>query len=271
MRSLPTSVIDTYELSAMQAGMLFHAVSGGDRGVDLQQIVITLPEPLNEADFLRAWKRVTERHAVLRTRFRWEGVVEPVQEVLDHVQIPVERFDWRVLTEAGCRERFQALLDSDRACGVDLGEAPLMRLALVRPAEREYWVLWTFQHALLDGRSFPLVLREVFAFYEAFSHGEDVELPLPRAYREHIQWLSKLDHEAAKSYWQGMLSGFRAPTPLVVERDQSAPVAGTDRGSHEIRLPAALTAALRERAREGSVTLNTLDRKSTRLNSSHRL
>ena len=254
-----TSVIDTYELSPMQAGMLFHAVSGGDPGVDIEQVVATLHEPLDEAHFLRAWQRVAERHPILRSRFRWEGVAEPVQDVIDRVQIPVERFDWRALAEAERRERFQALLDHDRARGFDLGQAPLMRLALVRAAEREHWVLWTFHHALLDGRSCLLVLREVFAFHEAFSRGGDADLPLPRPYRDYIEWLRKLDHDAAKPYWQDALSGFRAPTPLVVARDREAEhVTGGAWGAHEIRLSAALTTALRERAREASVTLNNL-------------
>ncbi|MGQ0445284.1 MAG: condensation domain-containing protein, partial [Beijerinckiaceae bacterium] len=74
-----TSVIDTYELSPMQAGMLFHTVSGKDPGVDISQAVATLHEPLDEAHFLRAWQRVVERHSILRSRFRWEGVAEPVQ------------------------------------------------------------------------------------------------------------------------------------------------------------------------------------------------
>jgi len=54
----------------MQAGMLFHSISGGDPGIDVEQVVATLHEPLAEAHFLRAWTRVVERHPVLRSRFR---------------------------------------------------------------------------------------------------------------------------------------------------------------------------------------------------------
>ena len=252
-------VIETYELSPMQAGMLFHAVSGGDPGIDIEQVVATLHEPLDEVWFLRAWQCVVDRHPVLHSCFRWDGVAEPVQDVVDRVQIPVERFDWRALAEADRYQQFQDLLDHDRDRGFDLSRAPLMRLALVRAAEREHWVLWTFHHGILDGRSYPLVLREVFAFYEAFSRGEDADLPLPRPYRDHIEWLRKLDHGAAKSYWQSVLSGFRAPTPLGVALDREAEhVTGRVWGAHEIRLPATLTTALKERAREASVTLNNL-------------
>jgi amino acid adenylation domain-containing protein len=252
-------VIDTYELSPLQVGMLFHSVSEGESGVYIWQVIATLREPLDEVHFLRAWQRVAERHPVLRSRFRWEGVAQPVQDVMDQVKIPVERLDWRGIAEAERQRRFQALLDHDRARGFDLGEAPLLRLALVRAGEREYRVVWTYHHVLLDGRSRVLVLREVFAFYEAFSRGKGLGIALPRPYREYIEWLRALDQDSAKLYWQKVLAGFKTPTPLVVGRDRGAgDVTGAHRGSHESRLTAALTAALRERAREASVTLNTL-------------
>src|SRR6267143_3266902 len=254
-----TRVIDTYELSPMQAGMLFHAVSEGASGVDIEQVVATLHEPLDEVKFLRAWQRVANRHSILRSRLRRERLEVPVQDVVDEIQIPVEQFDWRAFGKAERDQKFQALLDSDRVRGFDLEHAPLMRLTIVRAEEREYWVLWTFHHILIDGRSFPLVLREVFAFYEAFSRGADLDLPLPRPYRDHIEWLRKLDMDSSKGYWQDALAGFRAPTPLVVTRDrQREQVNGTIRGAQEVRLSAALTTALNDRARDASVTVNTL-------------
>ncbi len=254
-----TTVIDSYELAPMQAGMLFHGVSGGAPGVDVMQVIATLHEPLDEAHFLRAWQRVVERHPILRSRFRWEGVAQPVQEVVDRVRIPVERFDWRALAQAERERQFEALLDRDRVRGFDLDQAPLMRLGLVRATENERRVLWTFHHAILDGRSATLVLREVFAFHDAIGCGAGLELPPPRPYRDYIEWRRTLDHDAAEPYWRGALAGFRAPTPLVVARDREAErVPGTDRGAREIRLASALTTALRQRARDTAVTLNTL-------------
>src|SRR6266699_154984 len=134
-----------------------------------------------------------------------------------------------------------------------------MRLALVRAGEREHWTLWTFHHTLLDARSSLLVLHEVFAFYEAYSRGEDVELPRPRPYRDYIEWLRTLDQDTAKQYWQDVLSGFGAPTPLVVAHDrETVQLTGSASGTHEVRLSPSLTSALKKRAREASVTLNML-------------
>ena len=213
------SVVDTYELSPMQAGMLFHGLSGGAAGAYIEQVVATLHEPLDEAQFIRAWQRVAERHPVLRSRFRWEGAAQPMQDVIERVQIPVERLDWRTLAEAERQQRFQALLDRERTRGFELDQAPLMRLVLVRAAEREHWVLWTTHHGFLDGRSRFLLWQEVFTFYEAFLRGGDADLPLPRPYRDYIEWLRGFDYASAKTYWEGVLSGYRAPTPLAVDRE----------------------------------------------------
>src|SRR2546427_11494085 len=157
------------ERPPVQAGMRFRGVSGADRGLDVDQVVAPLREPLEEAHFVRAWQRVVERHPVLRSRFSWEGVVDPAQEVLDHVQIPVERFDWRALAEAERRARFQALLGDDRTRGFELDQAPLMRLALVRAGQREHLALWTVHHTLLAARASLLGLNQGFAFYESSS------------------------------------------------------------------------------------------------------
>jgi hypothetical protein len=55
-----TQIIDTYELLPMQAGMPFDAVSAGRSGVDVEQVVATFHEPLDEALFLRASQRMAD-------------------------------------------------------------------------------------------------------------------------------------------------------------------------------------------------------------------
>src|SRR5688572_15639894 len=219
--------------------MLFHAAAAAEPGVDIEQVVVTLDQPLDEAAFLRAWERVVERHAVLRTRFRWQGVERPVQEVLERVRIPLERFDGPL----------EKILQEHRSRGFDVTQAPLMRLALGRHA-----AVWTVHHILMDGRSRVLLWREVFACYEAFAAGHDVALPQPRPFRDYIDWLGRLDPHAARAHWQRALAGFRAPTPLVVSRQ----LAASGYATRECRLPATLTAALRKRARAARMTLGAL-------------
>jgi amino acid adenylation domain-containing protein len=251
-------IVESYELSPMQQGMLFHSLDQGEAGVDVEQIVCRLDETLDALALEGAWHRVAGRHAILRTSFRVGEARALLQDVHAAVGIPIERLDWRALVEADRAQRWGDLLAEDRARGLDLGAAPVMRLTLVRMGEETWWLLWTFHHALLDGRSFPIVLREVFAFYEAIRDGRDLVLPSPRPYRDYIAWLRGQDLGRAESFWRAALKGFSAPTPLTVPRASEAGRPTHGRGVHEVRLSADSTARLTSFARDHGVTLNTL-------------
>jgi amino acid adenylation domain-containing protein len=237
-------VLDSYELSPLQAGLLFQALRETDPATYVEQIVVTLNEEVDVARLLSAWEHLVDRHAILRTRFRWQGLAQPVQEVIDGARMPVERFE--------CRAGLGLLIEEQRARGFDLGEAPLMRLALVRNAQSGTTMVWTLHHLLLDGYGRAMLLQELFARYE----GCDAEPARPRPYRDYIEWLRGLDKERARRFWQRTLAGFAAPTPLAVSQNRE--IAAPEYAVHESRLPAALTAALRKRARASRVTLNVL-------------
>lgn len=245
----------TYGLSPVQQGMLFHHLSHPHSGVDIEQIVASLDEEL-DLDALRgAWAQVAARHAVLRTSFRWENVEEPVQQVHQRIEIPIATEDWRDVPASEQAVRLAEHLRTDRERGFDLREAPLTRLALFRIGERRWEMLWTFPHILLDGRSFPIVLDEMFSLYDARRRGTSIELPTPPPYRDHVEHLARFDLAAAERFWRERLAGFRAPTPL-----PGSPVAGaaTARGERELSLPAETTSALTRVARETGVSVGTV-------------
>src|SRR6476661_5867825 len=226
----------------MQQGMLFHAMGEPGSGVDIEQIVCCLDEPLDVAAMLRAWDLIASRHTILRTAFVWENVAEPLQQVEDTVRIPSELLDWRTTASAEQTARWDQLLADDRREGFDLSRAPLMRLHIVQFGESSYRMLWTFHHALLDGRSFPIVLREVFSAYTAFRDGVQggPRLSPRKPYSDYIEWLRTQDLPQAEQFFREMLKGFRAPTPV----PSSAPSHETRWGVAQSRLSQELTEKL---------------------------
>jgi hypothetical protein len=225
---------EIYPLTPTQQGMLFHHLSSPRSGVDLEQVVGTLREELDVLALTRAWARVVSRHATLRTTFSWREGDGPRQRVHGEFEVPLQIHDWRELSREEQNERCAAYLRSDRERGFDLLAPPLMRLALLRLDEAEHQLVWSFPHLLLDGRSFPLVLGEVFGFYEAFRRGEELQLPAPRPFREYVDWLEKRDPAPDERFWRTALRGFGSPTPL-----PGAPTGGAvggGRGEQEARL-----------------------------------
>ena len=246
-----------YPLSPLQQGMLFHTLYAPASGTYFEQFAFTLRGALDEAAWEAAWDRVTERHAVLRTAFAWEKREKPLQIVSRAARAPWHREDWRGRPEEERRARFEAFLREDRERGFELGRAPLMRLALLRAADDAWEFVWSHHHLLLDGWSVGLVLGEVFELYEAFRAGEKVGLPAPRPFREYVAWLGKRDPAAAEAFWRGELRGFRAPTPLGIDRGARAGGAG-EYGEERLDVSPATTAALAELARHRHVTLSTV-------------
>ncbi len=130
----------------------------------------------------------------------------------------------------------------------------LMRWALLRLGDQNFKLVWTFHHALLDGRSFPLLLEEVFQAYD--DPGKSAATP-PRPYREFIEWQRRLDTNASESFWRETLKGFTAPTylPIIEPVSNSAE---RQQSSAEMRVSTAMTHQLVALAKENGVTLNTL-------------
>ena len=248
-----------YELSPLQQGLLFHSRYAGEAEVYLAQVQCALEGPLDADALERAWKRVLERHPALRTSFHWRDLDKPLQMVERRVELPFARLDWRNLTAAEAGERFESLLREERRRGFDAGRAPLLRLALVQLAEERFRLAWTYHHLILDGWSLPLVLKEVFAFYEAFRRGGDLPLPPARPYRDYTLWLQRQDLARAETFWRETLAGFTAPTPLGADHRATA---GEEEGGNFARhfalLPPALTAGLQDLARRHQLTLSTL-------------
>src|ERR1043165_8197456 len=107
----------TYPLSPMQQGMVFHNLSAREAGVDVEQIFCTLHEAVDAGAFERAWRRVIERHAILRTSFHWRGHSEPQQTVHPGVDLEFWQQDWRSLAKAAQKNLFENWLEAERQRG----------------------------------------------------------------------------------------------------------------------------------------------------------
>jgi amino acid adenylation domain-containing protein len=252
---LGKDIEDSYPLSPIQKGMLFHSHYAQQSGVDIEQMVCGLHEELNVPAFRQAWDSVVARHSALRTSFCWEGLDEPKQEVHRSVSVPFEEQDWRGLLSAQQKVRLEAYLRSDRKRGFTLARAPLIRLALFRFAEADYQFIWTFHHILADGRSHLLILKEVFGFYEAFAWHKDFQPEPARLYGNYIRWLQQQDLSKAELFWRRLLKGFSEPISLNLPPSRATAPEDV-RGEQEGRLSAAATSQLKSLAQEHCLTLN---------------
>jgi len=245
----------SYPLSSMQQGMLLHSLHEG--GAYIQQMTCDLKENLDPVALLEAWQRVLQHHEILRTAFRWEGVPEPIQEVYKAIELPWRNEDWRHLTPEVRQQEFEDFLASDRKKGFDVTKPPLMRLAHFRLADTHHRLVWTFHHALLDGRSQLTVLQEVFALYDARGNGSVPELRTRRPYRDYINWLQQQEWSKARDFWIEYLRGFK---PLLLKTGDEEFTSTLPRRfpTQSLELSEEFSTALKLVAEQHQITLNTM-------------
>jgi natural product biosynthesis luciferase-like monooxygenase protein/amino acid adenylation domain-containing protein len=247
-----------FPLSPTQQGMLFHSLAAPHSGVDIQQVSLRLPEAIDIAALQRAWHQVAERHEILRDSFHWHGKDEPTQQIQPEIAVPFRCEHWGGIPQEEQPPALDAWLAADRLRGFDLTRAPLWRITLFEFSAADWQLVWTVHHLLLDAQGILIVLRDVFAFYEAFQRGESLVLPPRPSFCEHIEHLQQSENRArAQGFWQERLKGYHVPATL----SRSAPIEdGTTsaRASQEINLAPDTTAALNSFAAAHQLTLNTL-------------
>nr|WP_279635659.1 non-ribosomal peptide synthetase [Corallococcus carmarthensis] len=204
----------------------------------------------------RAFESLVARHDSLRTTFR-----EHQGQATQHIHSPdawaLPLIDLCALPEAQREDEAQRKVEAEARQPFDLQHGPLLRTALVRLSAEEHLLLVTMHHIVSDGWSMGVLVRELVAFYEAFSTGRTPTLaPLPVQYTDFAawqrDWLQGETLDVQLGYWKQQLAG--APTPLELPTDHPRPAIQSNAGAtHSVQIPQATSEALKALAqREGA-------------------
>ncbi|MDO0924516.1 non-ribosomal peptide synthase/polyketide synthase [Streptomyces sp. TG1A-8] len=252
------AVADIHPLTPMQAGMLFHSLLDPDGRTYVNQVQLVLSGVTDPHALAEAWQRTADANPVLRTRLVWQETAEPLQVVQRRAPVPVTHHDWSGRPADWCGHALDRLLAEDRAAGIDLGTAPLMRLTLIRLSPQRVRLVWTFHHVLLDGWSAAQVFDEVCERYAALTAGRRPRVPERRPFGDYLRWLAAQDTGGAERYWRQTLAGFAAPTELPRDRRPVEAHRSSSSGSVHVTLDSGLSARLRRTAQQAGLTVNTV-------------
>jgi amino acid adenylation domain-containing protein len=248
-----------YPLSPMQQSMVIASSREPASGIYVQQLMCSLREEVDTGCLREAWDLMTERHAILRSTVELEpeGLVQTVHE---DATIAWDERDWSSLSPAAYDRELKAFLAADRARGFNFIEGPPHRVAVIRRAQALYQYVWTHHHALIDLHAQLLLLRELFACYDARRRHETHVPPAPaQPFADHVRWLQQHDWRPAETYWRNCLHGFLEPVHLPIEANRRQETDAENAHSRRLlSLPAELTRELESLAERNGITLNTL-------------
>jgi amino acid adenylation domain-containing protein/non-ribosomal peptide synthase protein (TIGR01720 family) len=218
---------------------------------------LRLHGPLNLAALERSLNEIVRRHEVLRTTFATlDGQARQI--IAPQLTLPLSIDDLRSLPPAEREAEAQRLMKAAAQQPFDLAIGPLLRARALRLADDDHIVLLTLHHIAGDDWSTNVLLQEVSALYDAFTHDRPSPLPeLPLQYADfaHWQraWLQGAVLEKQLGYWQQQLRG--APPLLPLPTDRPRPPVQTFNGAyHTFVLPPQLSLSIRALCQREGVT-----------------
>ncbi|NER84248.1 MAG: hypothetical protein F6K42_32880, partial [Leptolyngbya sp. SIO1D8] len=136
-------------------------------------------------------------------------------------------------------------------------KASVSRLALIQLGDDTYQMLWSCHHILLDGWSAAIIIKDVFAFYEALCEGKTASPePLP-SYPNYLNWIQKQDLGQAGLFWKQQFEGFEKPV-LLAKKPVKKTANSNIFTSQSFSLSETYTGNLQSLAREHRLTLGTI-------------
>lgn len=257
---LPAEVEDAYPLSRMQAGMLYHRELHPEAAIYHDIMSAHVKAPFRQDLLEQAIGQLCSRHPVLRTSFELSRYSVPLQLVHSFVPTPLVVEDLRGLARDAQEAAIAEWMESEKARGFDISQAPLLRFQIHRRSDETFQFTFCFHHAILDGWSDATIQTELGQSYMFLLYGEAPPFLAPQTkYREFIA----LEREAlgsseARDFWLKRLDGAE---PILLPRpNQPASGPAEKRGVFRVNVPIspALSDQLQKLALSAAVPVKTV-------------
>ena len=258
---LKDKIENIFPLTPLQKGLLFHSLYEPESGVYFEQFHCRLEGDVSVVAVKKAWQILVDRHPILRTAIVTKGQTEPVQVVFRNLEFKIAELDWRGLSNTAQATQLEEFLETDKRQGFILNRPPLMRVTLIRLGEDCWQLVWSHHHIILDGWSWPLLLREFLFLHKAAKENTEISLENVRPYGDFIAWLKQKNPQDSESFWREYMGGFESATPLLmISKNYQSNNQSNKFKSGEIRqaLSPETTALLQKLAQTSNVTLNTV-------------
>ncbi|MCX8132089.1 MAG: amino acid adenylation domain-containing protein [Clostridia bacterium] len=213
---------------------------------------------LEKSILSKSLNAVIKRHKVLQASFIEENG-NPVQVLNPDINITLEYIDLKSLPEKERDKKALVIATGEAMKPFDLERAPLLRGTLLCLDENEHILILVVHHIVFDGWSFGILLKELFACYEALLHNTGEELPeLSIQYMDFAQWqIDRMQNNSINrqmNYWKSKLGGI-LPV-LDIPTDKQRPAVQTYNGAKFTGIiPAEMVRELQSYARKENATL----------------
>ncbi|MCB2354692.1 non-ribosomal peptide synthetase [Clostridium estertheticum] len=248
-------VQNIYQLSPMQAGMLFYSIMDHEKNTYFRQARTEINGKLDMDIFRRSFDILKQRHDILRTIFLYQKVNEPLQVVLKEKESDISYKDIFYLEENRQQSFIEEFIKKDAERSFDLSKDVLFRITVFRIGRESYKVIWSFNHIIMDGWCLGILLKELLYIYKSIRNKTPLKLNKVYPYSQYIKWIQNQDKEQVNKYWSNFLEGYNQS--VVVPKSRSINVFGEyRREQYTFEIDQQTTMAMENMSKINQVTMN---------------
>ncbi|MFD2671573.1 condensation domain-containing protein, partial [Marinicrinis sediminis] len=245
-----------HALSPMQEGMLFHALKEPDSSAYFEQFACTLKGTLHIDKLQKCLNLLIAKYDILRTNFYHEQLKSPKQIVFKEKQLHIQVEDWSDLSEEAFQSGLNAFMEQDQQTGFDLAKDMLMRVTILIYGEKQYRLIWSYHHIVMDGWCLRRIVQEIMQLYEQLIEENQADPGFARPYSDYIKWLEQQDKQEAMAYWSEYLSGYEGYGGIPGKEQGRLAKPQTDHREQRFVIPSEIADRLEKLARTHQTTLN---------------
>ncbi|WP_274542371.1 amino acid adenylation domain-containing protein [Bacillus velezensis] len=197
-----------HSLTPMQSGMLYHALLDPFSQAYFEQLTFSLSGQLDIGRLNTAFNMLIEKYEILRTCFFHEGLSKFKQAVLRERKVKIEFEDISTFSEYQKKVRLKNVQFKDRGTRFDLTNDCLIRVTVLKTDEKEYKLLFSFHHIIMDGWCMSLIMNDIKTIYTSLKEGRATVLQHTEPYSTYLEWLDNQDKSAALEYWGDYLNEY---------------------------------------------------------------
>ncbi|PQP85212.1 hypothetical protein C0Q44_12205 [Paenibacillus sp. PCH8] len=186
-------LMDAYPISSAQMRMFTQTMlDPGNTAYNLPSATIIEGE-LDRARVEAALEKLVQNHEVLRTTFEIRAD-QVVQIIHPSVHLNMSYTEQQLANDQEVSSFIQSLIRP-----FDLGQTPLMRVALIKIGERKHLLFFDIHHIIADGTSVEIITRDFNELYFGGEHAVRLQ------YKDYAVWqqqrLASQGYDSHRAFW----------------------------------------------------------------------
>ncbi|MFP7486337.1 amino acid adenylation domain-containing protein [Priestia filamentosa] len=250
-----------HPLTSMQEAMLYRKISSPNSSEYVVQMTNDVKRNIDVSLMSKSLEIMANKYSVLRTAIESYLVAIPRQIILKDRKLEFSFVD--LTSQSNKVKRFKEIQKADIRRGFNFEEDSLLRLTVIKLDDKNYKLLITFHHIILDGWCSSILRNELFEVYERLETGTPYENLLSNegegntTFSDYVHLAENRNNEDAHTYWKELIEDFE---DQIIIKPEGNPDGGDidDVGKVEHRLPKELYNKLEKFCVDQGYTINTV-------------